>query len=282
MPDNVTAPAGGISFATDDIGGVHYPYAKLAWGADNSAVAVADVAGARLPVVIGGTLPAFAATPTVNIGTVPSLAVTGPATDVQLRATPLAVSFSGQSVAITGTLPAFAATPTVNIGTAPTLTVGGTVTANAGTGTFAISAASLPLPSGAATAAAQTTGNTSLASIDGKLPALASGRVPVDVPTLGSTTREYSTAAALRLAVAATSSAAALPTLGTTRELYVHAVGTRVYLRTGDSTISAAVAAAHHVVEAGEKFHWRVPSGHTHIAVIGDGGTGQAIVNAVA
>lgn len=36
-----------------------------------------------------------------------------------------------------------------------TVTVQGTVTANAGTGTFAISAASLPLPSGAATAAKQ-------------------------------------------------------------------------------------------------------------------------------
>lgn len=44
-----------------------------------------------------------------------------------------------------------------------------------------VSAANLPLPSGAATAANQTTGNASLSSIDGKLPALSSGRVPVDV-----------------------------------------------------------------------------------------------------
>lgn len=65
------------------------------------------------------------------------LTVTGPLTDTQLRATPVPVS--------------------------------GTVTANAGTGTFAISAASLPLPTGAATSALQTTGNTSLSSIDGKL-----------------------------------------------------------------------------------------------------------------
>ena len=53
------------------------------------------------------------------------------------------------------------------------------------TGTFfqatqPISAASLPLPSGAATAANQTTANTSLASIDTKIPALISGRQPVD------------------------------------------------------------------------------------------------------
>lgn len=39
------------------------------------------------------------------------------------------------------------------------------VTANAGTGTFAISAASLPLPTGATTAALQTSGNASLTSI---------------------------------------------------------------------------------------------------------------------
>lgn len=36
------------------------------------------------------------------------------------------------------------------------------------------------LPTGAATAANQTTGNTSLSNIDGKLPALVTGRVPVD------------------------------------------------------------------------------------------------------
>lgn len=48
-------------------------------------------------------------------------------------------------------------------------------------GAAPISAASLPLPSGASTAANQTTANSSLSSIDGKLPALSSGRVPVDV-----------------------------------------------------------------------------------------------------
>jgi hypothetical protein len=52
MPDNVTAPAGGVSFATDEIGGVHFPYAKLAWGPNDTATPVADANGARLPVVI--------------------------------------------------------------------------------------------------------------------------------------------------------------------------------------------------------------------------------------
>ena len=39
---------------------------------------------------------------------------------------------------------------------------------------------SLPLPTGASTSALQTTGNSSLSSIDGKTPALVTGRVPVD------------------------------------------------------------------------------------------------------
>jgi len=43
-----------------------------------------------------------------------------------------------------------------------------------------VSVGSSTLPSGASTAALQATGNTSLGSIDSKLPALASGRVPVD------------------------------------------------------------------------------------------------------
>ncbi len=52
-----------------------------------------------------------------------------------------------------------------------------------------ISAAALPLPSGAATSANQSTANSSLSSIDGKLPALTGlGRVPVDIGGSGSIT----------------------------------------------------------------------------------------------
>ena len=67
--------------------------------------------------------------------------VTGPLTDVQLRAS---------SVPVSGTF--FQVTQPVSIAA-----------------TVAISASSLPLPTGAATSALQTTGNTSLASIDSKL-----------------------------------------------------------------------------------------------------------------
>jgi hypothetical protein len=82
-----------------------------------------SIAGA---VSVTGTF--WQATQPVSIaGTV---AVSGPLTDAQLRAT---------AVPVSGTF--FQATQPIS----------GTVTANAGTGTFAISAASLPLPSGAAT-----------------------------------------------------------------------------------------------------------------------------------
>lgn len=50
-----------------------------------------------------------------------------------------------------------------------------------------ISASALPLPTGASTAALQTAGNTSLASIDTKTPALVSGSVPVHVDNFPAT-----------------------------------------------------------------------------------------------
>lgn len=51
-------------------------------------------------------------------------------------------------------------------------------------GTLAVSSASLPLPAGAATSALQTTGNTSLTSIDGKTPALGQALAAAAVPVV--------------------------------------------------------------------------------------------------
>lgn len=48
MVDNVTAPASGQAFATDEIGGVHYPRTKISFGGDGAAVDVAT--GNPLPV----------------------------------------------------------------------------------------------------------------------------------------------------------------------------------------------------------------------------------------
>jgi hypothetical protein len=64
------------------------------------------------------------------------------------------------------------------LGKLPTL-VSGRIPVDGSGVTQPVSATSLPLPTGAATSANQTTSNTSLASIDGKLPALSSGNVPV-------------------------------------------------------------------------------------------------------
>lgn len=80
----------------------------------------------------------FQATQPVSIAA--TVAVSGPLTDAQLRNTAVPVSLASMpSTPVTGTF--WQATQPVS----------GTVTANAGSGTFAISAAALPLPSGAAT-----------------------------------------------------------------------------------------------------------------------------------
>lgn len=72
--------------------------------------------------------------------------------------------------------------------TVVTLDVGGGGAESLIAGILPVSAAALPLPAGASTSAAQTTGNGSLSSIDGKVPALgqalAIAAVPVVLPAL--------------------------------------------------------------------------------------------------
>ncbi len=223
MADNVTAPATGLVFATDDLAGVNWPYAKLAFGPDGAAVPVADANGARLPVQIGGTLPAFAATPTVNIGTAPTINVAGPLTDVQLRAAAL-------PVLIGGTLPAFAAVPTVNLGSL----------------------------NGAATSAAQATAISSLASIDGKLAALDGGRASVATQRTATTTRAYGYAAGQRLTTAGAGQVRSAAVAAT--EVLLHA-SVRGFFRVGDGTVVAGVAAGSIPLAADEKFHLQITSG---------------------
>ena len=134
-----------------------------------------------------------------------------------------------------------------------------------------VSAASLPLPSGAATSAAQTTGNASLASIDGKTPALSGGMVPVVTPTNATTTRAYNLAAALRVAFSSTSTTeAALPTLGASREIRF-APSARCWVKWGATGLTAAAAeAASFVLEANSPEVLTIPVGATHFRVIRD------------
>lgn len=55
MVDNVQANSGsgGATFATDEITGVHYPYAKMAWGANNT-VTLVDTSTGAIPIQDGG------------------------------------------------------------------------------------------------------------------------------------------------------------------------------------------------------------------------------------
>lgn len=86
------------------------------------------------------------------------------------------------------------------------VSTGGALLTDSSATTQPVSAASLPLPTGASTSALQTTGNTSLSSIDGKTPALVSGRVPVDgsgvtQPVSGSVTVTQATGTNLHVVV---------------------------------------------------------------------------------
>ena len=123
---------------------------------------------------------------TVAVSNFPATqAVSGPLTDTQLRAT--AVPVSGTVTANTGLTQPLTDTQL----RASAVPVSGPLTdAQLRATAVPVSATALPLPAGAATSALQTSGNTSLSNIDAKLPALASGRVPVNssIPTSGSGT----------------------------------------------------------------------------------------------
>ena len=118
MADNVTAPAAGVAFATDDIAGVHWPFAKMAFGPRETAHEVEDAAGKRLPVLAylatGGVVALDAATLAAleNI----QAAVTG---TVALDAATLAALENIQA-AVTGTVElgstSLAALETIGIG----------------------------------------------------------------------------------------------------------------------------------------------------------------------
>jgi hypothetical protein len=130
-----------------------------------------------------------------------ALSVAGGLTNTELRASAVPVSLaslplpSGAATSAKQAALGTAGTPssdvlTVQGATSMTaLKVDGSAVTQPVSGTFwqatqPVSAAALPLPSGAATASNQTTANTSLASIDGKLPALSGGRVPVDTGSI--------------------------------------------------------------------------------------------------
>lgn len=239
MVNNVAAPSGdgaGANFASDDVGGVHYPVCKLAFGVDDTATWVSSSNPFPVTAVNGGTFAVqvdnnpvlgagtnaigkLAANSGVDIGDVDVLSLPGSLTgyseDAVTPATIVGIPGMMERDDIIGTLtPAegdWAAfrcsaegalwvqdfnSDAILAALGGTLTISGTVTANLGAtdnqvlnniqtsvdalaaiisgGAFLVdgsgvtqpvSAASLPLPSGAATAANQSTGNSALAAI---------------------------------------------------------------------------------------------------------------------
>ena len=111
----------------------------------------------------------------------------------------------------------------------------------------------------------------------GRIPALVSGRVPVEAiavatDAVGIGTREYNFAAGTRTATSATSSAAVpIPTLGASRELMMVA-SARCLVKFGASDVTAAAATDADVlpVPVDAMFHHRIPTGVTHFRVIRD------------
>ncbi len=182
MPDNVTAPAIGVAFATDEIGGVHWPFAKLAFGAADAASRVADADGFRLPVAVGGTV--------------------------------------------------------------------------------AVSAASLPLPAGAASEAG-------VQALVDRFAPLEAGRAPVAVQALATTTRAYDYAAGQRLTTAGSGQVRSEAVAAA--EVLLHA-SVRGFFRVGTAAVVASVGAGSVPLAADEKFHLRISPGQ-FISFVRDGGS---------
>lgn len=108
--------------------------------------------------------------------------------------------------------------------------------------TQAISAVSLPLPTGAATSALQTTGNTSLSSIDTKTPSLSSGRVPVESNLVQALTDSQLRATPVPISFARLSSAADSVSATQSGTWNVNNISGTVSLPTGAATESTLAA----------------------------------------
>lgn len=142
-----------------------------------------------------------------------------------------------------------------------------------------VSAVSLPLPTGASTAALQTTGNTSLSSIDGKVPAnltVTSTRLLVD----GSGVTQPVSAASLPLPAGAATSA-----LQTTGNSSLSSIDTKTPAL-GQTTMSAsqpvAIASNQSAISVTQSGTWTVQPGNTAnttpwLATINQGGNSATV-----
>lgn len=196
------------SVATDEVAGRHYQLVKLAFGADGSATLVG---ASGLPVALDAA--SLAALETINVGNFPATQPVsadalplpaGASTEATLAAlkavadtiatAAAAIQIAAEALnakattintgAIAGTVAldagSLAALETIQVGNFPTgfFVTGAVEITNDSGAAIPVSATALPLPTGAATQA-------TLASVDGKLPALDTGRVPVILPAGG-------------------------------------------------------------------------------------------------
>lgn len=122
-----------------------------------------------------------------------------------------------------------------------------------------------------------------------KLPALVGNRVPVDASGVELTTtdtkngtRVYDFEGNSRTAVTGASSAAVpLPTLYASREVMAHAKE-RTFVRFGVSSLSPATDGDKQLIlEAGERFHLRIPVGVTHYRAVRETTDGVVTITAV-
>lgn len=188
MPDNVPildATNTSTPIASDDVAGVQFQRVKLDVGGDGASVPVVGalpVSDAGGSLTVDGTVAVsnFPATQPVSIAA--AVAVTGPATDAQLRATPLPISGT-----VTVSNPTAAGLTDAQLRATP-VPVSGTVTvanptaqgltdAQLRASAVPVSLASLPLPTNAATVAGQDAATAILTTID-EVTGLIASRTP--------------------------------------------------------------------------------------------------------
>lgn len=191
MADDIKVPdessGDGPDVATDEIAGRHYQIVKLAIGADGVATLI-DSAG--LPVTAAALpLPSGAATET-TLAALKAVADTIATAAAAIQAAAEALDAKTTAVdtgAIAGTVAldatalaalAAAATPGTQPISGNVGVLGAVEIVNDAGNAIPVSAVALPLPANAAS-------ETTLAAVNGKLPALSGGRIPVELPAGG-------------------------------------------------------------------------------------------------
>lgn len=174
---NVTNISGTVSLPTGAATSAKQPSLGTAGAASSDVITVQGISsmtpikvdGSGVTQPISGTVTANAGSGTFAISAASLPLPSGAATAAKQPALGTAGTAASDVITVQG----IASMTALKVdGSAITQPVSGTVTANAGSGTFAVSAASLPLPSGAAT-------ETTLSSLDGKVTACNTGAVTI-------------------------------------------------------------------------------------------------------